>query len=59
MTKFYKHKVQINKPDALSHGKKGTIVAWNHKIKKYEVSFYSGWCGWFKKKELIFYKGLD
>lgn len=53
MTKFNKEKVIINKRDSIPHGKKGTVVAYKHKIRKYEVQFSPSWVGWFKLKELI------
>ena len=56
MIKFKGTPVKINKLGSLAHGKNGKIYDWDSKIKKYEVTFHGGWCGWFKLKELIFNK---
>lgn len=34
-------------------GESCVIVAWNKDIRKYEVDFGNGFCGWYKRAQLI------
>jgi len=53
MSKYAGKGATVNKPDALTHGKPCVVERWDPAAKKYEVSFDSPWCGWYKLKELM------
>jgi hypothetical protein len=53
MSKYISYGVTINNKNAITNGKSGFIDSWDNKAKKYKVIFDQGWCGWYKKSELI------
>ena len=56
MSKFINKSATINKTDHSginTHGMSCIIDSWDNKIKKYKVDFDGGWCGWYKRCELI------
>ena len=54
MSKFIGKGAVIKNPEAMTHGKPCVVDSYNHEIRKYEVSFDGGWCGWYTLKELKF-----
>lgn len=56
MTKFKGYVVVIKDRSGSggidTSGMTGIIVDWMDSIKKYEVNFYNGWVGWYRRAEL-------
>jgi hypothetical protein len=45
-------RVEINKPDAITHGSVGIVVEYDTSAYKYDVDFNNGFHGWYKLDEL-------
>ena len=37
-----------------TYGKECVVIKWESELGKYKVDFDGGWCGWYKRSELIF-----
>lgn len=57
MSKYQNCGVTINKgkhSGINTNGKSAIVECWDSKAKKYKVDFGNGFCGWYKRSELIF-----
>ena len=57
MSKYENFGVTINKsnPQGVNtNGMQGVVESWDSDVRKYKVAFEGGWCGWYKRSELIF-----
>lgn len=57
MSKYDGAGVTINKQNHSglnTNGMPGVVEHWDNFLGKYKVQFDGGWCGWYKRSELIF-----